>query len=214
MKKLIATLLLASLLLGMTVTASAQDTESQDTYTLDRIVILSRHNIRSPLSGSGSLLGDITPHEWFEWTSKPSELSLRGALLETLMGQYFRLWLEDEGFFPENYQPEGGAVRFYANSMQRTLATARYFSAGLLPVAKVEIENHAAYDTMDPTFRPALNFVNDAYAEDVRERKQLFKQVEKTSDGLDITFVTTFGVADGVNKDVVDSEVVAEDLFR
>ena len=171
MKKLIATLLTAALLLGMTaVTASAQDTESRDAFTLDRIVILSRHNIRSPLSDSGSLLGDITPHKWFEWTSKPSELSLRGALLETLMGQYFRLWLEDEGFFPENYQPESGAVRCYANSMQRTLATARYFSAGLLPVAKVEIENHAAYDTMDPTFRPALNFVNDAYAEDVRSQ--------------------------------------------
>ena len=29
--------------------------------TLDRVVVLSRHNIRSPLSGSGSLLGDITP---------------------------------------------------------------------------------------------------------------------------------------------------------
>ena len=56
--------------------------------------------------------------------------------------------------------------------------------------------------------------IKKSYAEDVRERKQLFKQVEKTSDGLDITFVTTFGVADGVNKDVVDSEVVAEDLFR
>ena len=55
--------------------------------------------------------------------------------------------------------------------------------------------------------------IKKSYAEDVRERKQLFKQVEKTSDGLDITFVTTFGVADGVNKDVVDSEVVAEDLF-
>ena len=66
--------------------------------TLDRVVILSRHNIRSPLSGSGSLLGDITPHEWFQWTSNPSELSLRGAVLETLMGQYFRLWLEQEGF--------------------------------------------------------------------------------------------------------------------
>ena len=164
MKKLIATLLIAALLLGMTaVTASAQDTESQDTYTLDRIVILSRHNIRSPLSDSGSLLGDITPHKWFEWTSKPSELSLRGALLETLMGQYFRLWLEDEGFFPENYQPEGGAVRFYANSMQRTLATARYFSAGLLPVAKVEIENHAAYDTMDPTMDVADIRESEAY---------------------------------------------------
>ena len=92
MKKLLATLLIAALLLGMTVTASAQDTEPADSYTLERIVILSRHNIRSPLSDSGSLLGDITPHAWFEWTSKPSELSLRGALLETLMGQYFRLW--------------------------------------------------------------------------------------------------------------------------
>ena len=139
-----------------------------DAYTLDRVVVLSRHNIRSPLSGSGSLLGDITPHKWFEWTSNPSELSLRGAMLETLMGQYFRLWLEDKNLFPENYRPEDGAVRFYANSKQRTLATAHYFSAGLLPVADVVIESHVEYDTMDPTFTPALNFVTDQYAEDVR----------------------------------------------
>ena len=182
MKKAIAALLLVVMLFGMTtVSACAQElpnvnkaekaADADDSaYTLDRVVVLSRHNIRSPLSGSGSLLGDITPHEWFEWTSKPSELSLRGALLETLMGQYFRLWLQDEGFFPENYQPEQGAVRFYANSKQRTIATARYFSAGLLPVAKVDIENHVAYDTMDPTFIPALHFVNDEYAADIRSQ--------------------------------------------
>lgn len=88
--------------------ASETETEknslsSQEAYTLDRVVILSRHNIRSPLSGSGSLLGDITPHTWFRWTSRPSELSLRGAILETQMGQYFRQWLEKEGLFSENY---------------------------------------------------------------------------------------------------------------
>ena len=154
-------LALALLLTGAAVAESAAD----EGYTLDRVVVLSRHNIRSPLSGSGSLLGDITPHEWFEWTSNPSELSLRGAMLETLMGQYFRLWLEDEGLFPENYQPAEGAVRFYANAKQRTLATARYFSAGLLPVAEVPIESHAEYDTMDPTFEPSLNFVTEEYAE-------------------------------------------------
>ena len=54
------------------------------------------------------------------------------------MGQDFRLWLEDQGLFPENHQPEEGAVRFYAYAKQRTLGTARYFSTGLLPVA-VEI---------------------------------------------------------------------------
>lgn len=146
--------------------AESQIADSGNIYTLDRVVILSRHNIRSPLSGSGSLLGDITPHEWFHWTSNPSELSLRGGVLETMMGQYFRLWLEKEGLFPENYQPEEGAVRFYANAKQRTLATARYFSAGLLPVAEVPVEYHGAYDTMDPTFDPTLNFVTEDYAQD------------------------------------------------
>ena len=52
------------------------DTEK---YELEQVVILSRHNIRSPLSGGDSLLGTITPHEWFGWSSDPSELSLRGS---------------------------------------------------------------------------------------------------------------------------------------
>ena len=139
-------------------------------YSLDRVMILSRHNIRSLLSGSGSLLGEITPHKWVEWTSDPSELSLRGAILETLMGQYFRLWLEDEGFIPENWRPAEGEVRFYANAKQRTLATARYFSAGFLPVAEAPVEYHGEYDTMDPVFTPKLTFFSDEYARDAHEQ--------------------------------------------
>ena len=161
MKKIVSLLLAVSCLFSFC-TAMAEPSED----TLDRVVILSRHNIRSPLSGSGSLLGDITPHEWFRWTSSPSELSLRGAVLETLMGQYFRLWLEQEGLFPVNYQPEEGAVRFYANAKQRTIATARYFSAGLLPVAAVPVETHVAYDTMDPVFEPSLNYATEEYIQD------------------------------------------------
>ncbi len=139
-------------------------------YALDRMVVLSRHNIRSPLSGSGSLLGDIIPHEWFQWTSNPGELSLRGAMLETRMGQYFRLWLEKEGLFVENYRPGDGAVRFYANAKQRTQATARYFSAGLLPVAVVPVEMRAEYDTMDPVFNPVLTYISDAYIQAVQDQ--------------------------------------------
>lgn len=165
MKRSIKTIL-ALLLAAMLAVGPALAEGAQPGYNLERVVVLSRHNIRSPLSGSGSMLYEITPHEWFEWTSKSSELSLRGAMLETLMGQYFRLWLEDEGLFPENYQPEDGAVRFYANAKQRTLATARYFSAGLLPVAIVPIESHAEYDKMDPTFNPVITFLTDEYAQD------------------------------------------------
>ena len=118
-------------------------------YKLEQVVVLSRHNIRSPLSGAGSALGTITPHEWFSWSSNPSELSLRGGILETEMGQFFRKWLEENGLFPENYHPDENAVRIYSNSKQRTIATSRYFTAGLLPTANVEIETHVEYDTME-----------------------------------------------------------------
>ena len=55
--------------------------------------------------------------------------------------------------------------------------------------------------------------IKKPYADELRQRNQLFKEKEKTNYGLNCTFVTTFGVADGVNKDIVDSEVTAEDLF-
>lgn len=146
-------------------------------YTLEQVVVLSRHNIRSPLSGNGSILGDITPHEWFAWSSDPSDLSLRGGVLETQMGQYFRKWLEAEGLFEKNERPSDKAVRIYSNSKQRTIATARYFSAGLLPTANTKVEYHVEFDKMDPVFTPQLIFVSDEYNADVRKQvKELFTE--------------------------------------
>ena len=132
-------------------------------YTLKQVVVLSRHNIRSPLSGPESALGRITPHEWFQWTSAPSELSLRGGVLETMMGQFFRKWLVSEGLMQENEMPAEGAMRFYANSMQRTIATAQYFSSGMLPVANADIEHHYSIGTMDPVFSPNITRDDEAF---------------------------------------------------
>jgi glucose-1-phosphatase len=146
--------------------AQLQRTEDfHSRYTLTEAVVLSRHNIRSPLSGPESALGRITPHEWFDWSSAPSELSLRGGVLETMMGQYFRKWLVDEGLMKENETPAEGTIRFYANSMQRTIATAQYFSSGMLPVANIAIEHHYDVGTMDPVFTPQLTTVSDDYRE-------------------------------------------------
>ncbi len=144
-----------------------------DNYKLESMVILSRHNIRSPLSGNGSALGDLTPHAWFSWTSAPSELSLRGGQLETMMGQFFGQWLMREGLISskDTYLPKEGEMRFYANSMQRTIATAQYFSSGMLPVANVTIEHKFAPSKMDPVFNPQLTFVSEAF------RAQAMKEI-------------------------------------
>ena len=157
---------------GSTVSASSDDAfhHPGNQYKLEQVVVLSRHNIRSPMSDSGSTLAMATPHVWFSWTSKPSELSLRGGALETMMGQYFRIWLEAEGLIPENYQPTTDEMRFYANAKQRTIATTQYFSSGMLPVANVPIETHAAYDEMDPVFTPKITFLSDSYKEAALEQ--------------------------------------------
>ncbi|MCR4590361.1 MAG: histidine-type phosphatase [Lachnospiraceae bacterium] len=165
-----------------------RDSLSREGFTLEQAVVLSRHNIRAPLSGAGSALATITPHEWFNWSSEASELSVRGGVLETEMGQYFRKWLEAEGLFEPNYMPEDGAVRVYANSKQRTIATAGFFSAGLLPVYNTEVEYHAEYDTMDPVFNPVFTYVSDEYAKDAEAEihKMYDKTLEKLSDNYDL----------------------------
>ncbi len=134
-----------------------------DGYMLQQVLVLSRHNIRAPLSTNGSALAQATTHDWIEWTANPSELTLRGGALETTMGQYFREWLEMEELIPQNWDPGENEARFYANAKQRTIATAQYFSSGMLPVANVPIETHAEYDAMDPVFLPGFSFLSDSY---------------------------------------------------
>ena len=103
------------LLLGLSHSVFAQTNRPDDfheRYTLKQVVVLSRHNIRSPLSRRNSAIQRITPHEWYHWSSAPSELSLRGGALETMMGQYFRKWLVSEGLMRENEIPDEGTMRY------------------------------------------------------------------------------------------------------
>lgn len=132
-----------------------------DGYKLEQTTVLSRHNIRSPLTDGGSTLTKITPHKWFDWTSKSSELSLRGGELETVMGQYFSKYLQSEGLIPNNWEPKDDEAYFYANSLQRTIATAQYFSAGLLPVADVKVDHKYAVGGKDDVFLPLQVKTND-----------------------------------------------------
>ncbi|MDE5913213.1 MAG: histidine-type phosphatase, partial [Muribaculaceae bacterium] len=125
--------------------------------------VLSRHNIRSPLSDSKSDLGRMTPHKWHDWSAGKSELTLRGGALETMMGQYFRKWAVDAGLFPENHVPSADDVNVIANSMQRCIATAQYFTSGFMPVGGIEVIHRYTPSQMDPLFNPQLTKVNQEF---------------------------------------------------
>ena len=170
--------LLVAVSILLTLFTTGVTAENEDGYELEEVVVLSRHNIRAPLSTKGSILDKATPYTWYEWSSNASELSLRGGMLETAMGQYFRKWLISEGLFEENYRPQNDEIRFYANAKQRTIATAQYFSSGFLPVANSDIVVQIEYDKMDPVFTPKLTFVSDRYIEDaIKQMKANLKDL-------------------------------------
>jgi glucose-1-phosphatase len=189
------TLALLLLLLPSFMMAQLQRSQSfKNDYKLKEVVILSRHNIRSPLSTNGSELSKLTPHEWTNWTSAASELTLRGGVLETMMGQYFRKWTVGENLFNENSNATADEVNFYANSMQRTIATAQYFASGFMPVANIRINHRYSPSKMDPVFCPRLTKVSDSFKKEaLREiaamggKKGIIGINEKLKDSYDIT---------------------------
>ena len=108
---------------------------------LRQVVIVSRHNLRAPLDTAMQDLAESTTNKWFAWTSAPGELSRKGAALETAMGGWFRDRLGDLGLFDRNAFLRPDQVRFIANNMQRTVATARSFATGFMPEADVVVEH-------------------------------------------------------------------------
>lgn len=174
MRKLNSLLLLLILTIICPALAQAQLQRSEafkGKYKLKEVVILSRHNIRSPLSTNGSALSKMTPHEWTNWSSASSELTLRGGVLETEMGQFFRKWTIETGLFKDNYVPTIDEVNVYANSMQRCIATAQYFSAGFMPVANLRVNHRYVPSKMDPIFFPRLTKSTEAF------RTEAMKQI-------------------------------------
>ena len=166
MKKIIILASVSLCCLGLQAQTKRSD-DFRTKYELKEVVVMSRHNIRSPLASSGAAYVRVTPYQWFSWSSPGSQLSLRGGVLETEMGQFFRKWVVGEGLLPDNCRPEGDEVLFYANSRQRTFATAKYFSAGFLPFANVEIHHKYEEDKMDPVFTPQFTKMNDKYRQQV-----------------------------------------------
>lgn len=174
MRKLNSLLLLLILTIICPALAQAQLQRSEafkGKYKLKEVVILSRHNIRSPLSTNGSVLSKMTPHEWTNWSSAASELTLRGGVLETEMGQFFRKWTIETGLFKDNYVPTIDEVNVYANSMQRCIATAQYFSGGFMPVANLRVNHRYVPSKMDPIFFPRLTKSTEAF------RTEAMKQI-------------------------------------
>ena len=138
------------------VTFGAQAQDTPDGYQLEQVLIMSRHNLRAPLANNGSVLEQSTPKQWPEWDVPGGQLTTKGGVLEVYMGHYMREWLAEQGMVKTGECPPADTVYAYANSLQRTVATAQFFITGAFPGCDVPVHHQEKMGTMDPTFNPVI----------------------------------------------------------
>lgn len=130
--------------------------EFHQKYKLSAVVVFNRHHIRAPMAAPGSFISKVTPYTWHDFGVNASELTTKGGVLENINGQFFHKWLVNEGLFSENAVPSDNELFVLSNSMQRTIASARYFVAGFMPMQDVPVHHEGEVGKMDPNFSLAL----------------------------------------------------------
>ena len=161
--------------------------EFQDKYELEQLVVLSRHNIRTPMVGKGSVLTRLTnpAYQWFPWEDPASHLTAKGERLEAHMGAFFHEWLQNEDFIGR-YSANPASYRFYANAKQRCQKTARTFADALLPGSHPEVEMKVEYDTMDPVFNPQITKISAGFEE--KAQREIFSMIGDLNAGASYQF--------------------------
>lgn len=148
---------LAALPIGMA--AQAADGDMQ----LQQVLMFSRHNLRAPLADNGSVLEQSTKKSWPQWSVPGGQLTTKGGVLEVYMGNYTRQWLAQQGLVQNGSCPDSSNVFVYANSLQRTVATAQFFVNGAFPGCDIAVTHQDAMGTMDPVFNPVITDDSEAF---------------------------------------------------
>ncbi|EGM8068962.1 bifunctional glucose-1-phosphatase/inositol phosphatase [Escherichia albertii] len=158
--------LIAAAVAGMVLLSSnAQAQTVPEGYQLQQILIMSRHNLRAPLANNGSVLEQSTPNKWPEWDVPGGQLTTKGGMLEVYMGHYMREWLAEQGMVKSGECPPPDTVYAYANSLQRTVATAQFFITGAFPGCDIPVHHQPKMGTMDPTFNPVITDDSAAFSQ-------------------------------------------------
>ena len=91
---------------------------------LQKVVIVSRHGVHTP-DMSAPELANWARQPWPAWNQPTGDLTARGAQLATLLGRYYRQYLGEQGGLTAAGCPGRESVYVYADTLQRTKATAQ-----------------------------------------------------------------------------------------
>lgn len=133
-------------------TIAVPTAHAREDLQLERVVLLYRHGVRTPLPGEIQL-NEATGKPWPAWPQPPSELTPHGAAGARLMGAYDRQRLAAAGLFPTTGCPSTSQMAFWANTDQRTIASAKALAEGFAPGCRIKV-GHLPQGDEDPLFHP------------------------------------------------------------
>ncbi|VEA69868.1 Glucose-1-phosphatase precursor [Serratia rubidaea] len=141
---------LRKLLAGLFFTAiSINSALAASSWTLEKVVEVSRHGVRPPTAGNRSAMEAGSGRAWPVWYNRDGELTGHGYAAALLKGQAEAENWRQHGLLPAGC-PAPGDLYVWASPLQRTRATARALTDGAFPGCGVAI--HGLKGEHDPLF--------------------------------------------------------------
>lgn len=180
---------------------------------LEQVLILSRHNVRTPLVGK---LESYSSKLWPKWNASAGFLTEKGAKLEGFMGQYIAEWLDSEDFIEGC--PKNDEVLIYANTRPRTLHTAKAFADSAFQSCNLSVQHYENLDVFDPLFLPIFHNTSQAFKNQARqEMENKLNEVNLTESYIELARILNLRNSDICKKTylcelhLVPTEIVTED---
>ena len=126
-------------------------TSSRDA-SLQMVVILSRHGVRSPLS-AGADLDKFSAAPWPKWEVAPGILTAHGYELMKIFGTWDRAKFSGEGLLAPAGCADAAHVTVIADTDQRTRETGKALAEGMFPGCNIDVQSQPDGIT-DPLFLP------------------------------------------------------------
>lgn len=119
--------------------------------SLQYVVMLSRHGVRSPLQSAADL-DKFSAAQWPRWPVAPGILTPHGYGLMKLFGAWDRAQFSGVGLLASSGCADAAHVTIIADTDERTRATGRALADGMLPGCTVAVHS-LHFGFRDPLFR-------------------------------------------------------------
>lgn len=142
----------ACALWALLLTPVATQAAPQSSPRVERLVLLMRHGVRSPLDGEVPP-ATRTGRPWPHWEAPAEQVTPHGVAALRALAKADRRWFQAAGLLADKGCPDAATLRLWTNSSPRTIASGEAYAAGLAPGCALAI-GHRPIGENDPIFEP------------------------------------------------------------